>query len=114
MFLKTRTFEKKVIFPLKKNLAYFFSVIRTFKISKKTLFESRRFSDKHWACSKFIPLGPKRSTKTNFSKNSRFHGDKRLWPILFRIIQFDEPHETINMGQQVNLAITVEVVKSSL
>ena len=46
--------------------------------------------------------------ETNISKNSCFHDDKSLWPILRGIIECDKPQETICGGPRDLLTNTAD------
>ena len=56
------------------------------------------FFGNYYGCNKINSLGRKKSMETNISKNSCFHDDKSLWPILRRIIGCEKPQETIYGG----------------
>ena len=83
-------------------------------MSGKKLQGSRRSFDKYCANDKIISLGPKRSIEKNQSKNSRFHGDKRFWPIFPLIIGCDKAHGTMRKGLQAILTISVNVMRAFL
>ena len=66
--LKTQSFKKKAIFPVKKIFNHLFSIYRAWEASRNFLDLSTRYSDNHWATYKIISATPMRLLKTQISE----------------------------------------------
>ena len=113
---KKQIFEKKAIFPVKKNFGPFLSGMIEYDKCQEKLIRAHKVFDNYGANYKIISVTPKRLFKTQIfeKKKASFPVNKRFWPFLSRIIECDKTQGTICKGPKGIPTFTEEVIRSFL